>query len=53
MLTVSYQGVLNSQWSIFGGGSYTRANNKQGVIDQKINSIDNAFHAKLKLKKQS
>ncbi|WP_282124364.1 TonB-dependent receptor [Algibacter mikhailovii] len=46
----SYQGVLNSQWSIFGGGSYTRSNNKQGVMDQKINSIDNAFHAKLKLK---
>ncbi|WP_136481957.1 TonB-dependent receptor [Cognatitamlana onchidii] len=46
----SYSGVLNDTWSVFGGGSYTRASNKQGIMERNINSVDNAFHAKVKFK---
>ncbi|WP_142785547.1 TonB-dependent receptor [Changchengzhania lutea] len=46
----SYQGTLNDMWSVFGGMSYTLANNKLNFMDSSINDIQNSLHAKLKFK---
>jgi len=47
----SYKGVLNDNWSIFGGMSYTHGENKVKVIDNNINGVENSIHAKFKLKR--
>ncbi len=46
----SYQGVLNDNWSVFGGASYTHGNNKLNIIDRDIKDTENSIHAKLKFK---
>ncbi|TYA53784.1 TonB-dependent receptor [Formosa maritima] len=46
----SYKGVLNDNWSVFGGLSYTYNYSKFEVIDDKIDDKENSFHAKFKLK---
>lgn len=46
----SYQGVLNSNWSVFGGVSYTHANNRFNIGDSDIDGTENSIHAKLKFK---
>ncbi|PKG51401.1 TonB-dependent receptor [Olleya sp. 1-3] len=46
----SYKEVLNSDWTISGGLSYTYAKGKVSIIDSKINTTENSIHAKLKLK---
>ncbi len=48
----SYKGVLNDNWSIATGFSYTYAKNKIGVEINDITDTENSFHAKLKLKKR-
>ncbi|SHG41389.1 TonB-dependent receptor [Winogradskyella jejuensis] len=48
----SYKGILDNNWSVVTGLSYTHANNKIGVEINDINNIENSFHAKLKLKKR-
>ena len=46
----SYNQVLNSDWSLATGLSYTYAKSKVNVFDNKIQSTENSVHAKLKLK---
>ena len=46
----SYKHVLNSDWTLSSGVSYTYAKGKVSVFDSKINSTENSLHAKLKLK---
>ena len=46
----SYNQVLNSNWSLASGLSYTYAKSKVNVFDSKIQSTENSVHAKLKLK---
>ncbi|WP_299118105.1 TonB-dependent receptor [uncultured Winogradskyella sp.] len=48
----SYKGILNNNWSIVTGLSYTYARNKIGVEMNDIDDTENSFHAKLKLKKR-
>ncbi|WP_046755734.1 TonB-dependent receptor [Kordia jejudonensis] len=47
----SYKGVFGENWAITSGMSYTRDNSKIRIIDDKINSLENSFHFKTKLKK--
>ncbi len=46
----SYQGVLNDNWSLFGGFSYTNGGNDMHIEDRFIDDEENSFHAKLKLR---
>ncbi|TYA84261.1 TonB-dependent receptor [Seonamhaeicola marinus] len=46
----SYSGILTDTWSMFGGLSFTRANNKLGILTSDVNNTENSFHAKLKFK---
>lgn len=48
----SYQGMLNDVWSIFGGVSYTLANNKVAVMENDIDNTENSAHFKLKFKRR-
>ncbi|MCZ6594350.1 MAG: TonB-dependent receptor [Bacteroidetes bacterium] len=48
----SYSGELGESWNIMGGGSYTHANSKVGIIDSDIIDIENSAHFKLKLRKR-
>ncbi len=51
-MNASYKGVLNDDWGIATGFSYTRDQSKIGIIDDRINSLENSFHFKAKLKKK-
>lgn len=51
-LNGSYSGILNDEWSIFGGLSYTTAKTKIEVIDKDIVDNENSLHAKLRLKRR-
>ncbi len=51
-INTSYQGSLNDNWSVFGGGSYTFSKTKVGIADSNINDTENSFHGKLKFKKR-
>ncbi|MBD3862443.1 TonB-dependent receptor [Olleya marilimosa] len=46
----SYNQVLNSNWTLATGLSYTYAKSKVNIFDSKIQSTENSVHAKLKLK---
>jgi len=46
----SYQGILNDIWSIFGGMSYTYADEKINVFDNDIRDRENSAHFKIKFK---
>lgn len=46
----SYQGILNDNWSMFGGISYTHGKNNLNIIDSNIKDSENSIHAKLKFK---
>jgi outer membrane cobalamin receptor len=48
----SYQGMLNDTWSMFGGFSFTNANNDFKFMDNKIEDTENSFHAKLRFKRR-
>ncbi len=48
----SYQGLLNEEWSISTGLSYTKANNNIDVLNQDIDDDQNSVHAKIKLKRR-
>ena len=47
----SYQGMLNDNWSVFGGMSYTLGKNKVNISESKIEGTENSVHAKLKFKR--
>ena len=46
----SYEGVLNDNWSMQGGFSYTHAKNKISLITSDIKDTENSIHTKLKFK---
>ena len=46
----SYRGVLNDNWSMQGGFSYTHAENNIDLDERRINDTENSIHAKLKFK---
>jgi len=48
----SYQGMLNADWSVFGGMSYTLGKNTVNIIDSNIENTENSVHAKLKFKRR-
>jgi len=48
----SYSGVLNNDWSLFVGASYTHANNDIKVIEDQIDNSENSAHLKLKFRKR-
>lgn len=48
----SYQGMLNDNWSVFGGMSYTHTKEKTNFIDNNIEDTENSIHAKLKFKRR-
>ncbi|MBT8244866.1 MAG: TonB-dependent receptor [Winogradskyella sp.] len=48
----SYKGILNDNWSLVTGLSYTHANNKIAIELNNITDTENSIHAKLKLKKR-
>ena len=48
----SYLGMLNDEWTILSGLSYTKANTNIGIENQDINDDENSMHAKIKLKRR-
>lgn len=48
----TYQGILSDTWSIFGGMSYTYADEKLNIIDNDIRDQEHSAHFKFKLKKR-
>lgn len=46
----SYKGMLNANWTLETGLSYTNAHNNNEISTAKIDNNENSFHAKLKLK---
>ncbi|MFV9550263.1 TonB-dependent receptor [Algibacter sp. PT7-4] len=49
-LNGSYQGVINDTWSVFGGLSYTHANNNLNIVESDIDNTENSIHTKVKFK---
>ena len=47
----SFSEMLNNDWTIFAGGSYTYADTKVGIDEADIKDVENSAHFKLKLKK--
>src|SRR5690606_7822127 len=47
----SFSEMLDNDWTIFAGGSYTYGNTKLGIDEAKIKDIENSAHFKLKMKK--
>ncbi|WP_347925184.1 TonB-dependent receptor [Pontimicrobium sp. SW4] len=46
----SYQGMLNDNWSVFGGMSYTYADENINIIDNDIRDQEHSAHFKFKFK---
>ena len=46
----SYKGMLNDNWTLFGGFSYTHGNNKINILNSDINDTENSIHTKVKFK---
>ncbi len=46
----SYQGVLNNNWTMFSGFSYTYGKNSINIDNSDIKDIENSIHMKLKFK---
>ncbi len=47
----SFSEILNNNWTVFAGGSYTYGNTKVGIDEADIKDVENSAHLKLKLKK--
>ncbi len=47
----SFSEMLDNDWTIFAGGSYTYGNTKIGIDEAKIKDVENSAHFKLKMKK--
>lgn len=47
----SFSEMLDNNWTIFAGGSYTHGNTKVGIDAADIKDVENSAHFKLKLKK--
>ena len=48
----SYLGMLNDNWTIFSGLSYTNANTNIDIMDADVKNVENSVHAKLKFKRR-
>ncbi len=48
----SFSEMLENDWTIFAGGSYTYGNTKVGIDESDIKDVENSAHLKLKLKKR-
>lgn len=48
----SYQGMINDDWSVFGGMSYTHNKENINFIDNIVEDTENSIHAKLKFKRR-
>lgn len=48
----SYSKMLQKDWTIFGGGSYTFGKTKIGIEEANIKDVENSAHLKLKMKKR-
>ncbi len=48
----SYQGMLNDNWSVQGGMSFTHSKENINFIDNNIEDTENSIHAKLKFKRR-
>lgn len=48
----SYTGILNNDWSLFAGASYTNSKNDLKIIEDLIENTENSAHIKLKLRKR-
>ena len=48
----SYSKMLENDWTVFGGGSYTFGKTKVGIDEANIKDIENSAHLKLRLKKR-
>ena len=48
----SYQGMLSDTWSVFGGMSYTYADERLNIIDNDIRDQEHSAHFKVRLKKR-
>ncbi|MGV6831611.1 MAG: TonB-dependent receptor [bacterium] len=51
-VNTSYQGMLNDNWTITTGASYTHARNKVLIAENNIANTENSLHFKLKFKKR-
>ena len=51
-LNTSYKGILENNWTLSTGLSYTYAKNDLGVMTSDIENSENSAHVKLKLKKR-
>ena len=47
----SFSEMLDNDWTVFAGGSYTYGNTKVGIDDANIKDVENSAHFKLKMKK--
>jgi len=48
----SFSEILQNDWTVFAGGSYTYSNTKVGIDESDIKDVENSAHIKLKLKKR-
>src|SRR5690606_34440464 len=48
----SFSEMLQNDWTVFAGGSYTYSNTKVGIDESDIKDVENSAHIKLKLKKR-
>ena len=48
----SYSEMLNDDWTLLAGGSYTYGNTKVGIDEADIKDVENSAHFKLKLRKR-
>ncbi|CAL2086324.1 TonB-dependent receptor [Tenacibaculum sp. 190524A02b] len=48
----SYKQRLGAGWKVSGGLSYTNDDAKVGIIEDKVNDVENSVHAKIKLQKR-
>lgn len=46
---LSYKGTLGESWNVHTGMSYGINANKISILEDKVNTVENAFHLKLKL----
>lgn len=46
----SYQGLLSTNWTVFGGLSYTNNSSKMKVMDNDVKDKEHSYHLKMKLK---
>lgn len=47
----SYKGFYDNGWSLYSGGSYTRAENEMKIVEDDVDNVENSIHLKAKLKK--